>query len=105
AVYASIWEAREGPWEDNNDFDGAGGGLFKSADNGSTWRPLSNGLPKDLAQINVAIAPSDSRRLYATVAAASGKLGVYRSDDAGENWSQITTDPRPSGRIGGGDLP
>ena len=104
-VYASMWEVREGPWEDNNEFNGAGGGLFKSTDGGSTWHPLKNGLPKDLAQIYVAIAPSDPRRLYATLAAASGKLSVYRSDDAGENWSEITTDPRPAGRIGGGDLP
>jgi len=104
-VYASMWEAREGPWEDNNDYNGTGGGLFKSSDGGTTWRQLSNGLPKDLSQIYVAIAPSDSRRLYATLATASGRLAVYRSDDAGENWSQITTDPRPAGRIGGGDLP
>ena len=104
-VYASMWEAREGPWEDNNDFNGANGGLFKSTDNGGTWRRLTNGLPKDLAQVYVAIAPSDSHRLYATVATASDKLGVYRSDDAGETWSQITTDTRPAGRIGGGDLP
>ena len=103
-IYASLWEAREGPWEDNNDFDGTGGGLFKSVDNGVTWRPLTAGLPKDLSQVNLAIAPSDSRRLYATVAMASGKLAVYRSDDAGESWIQITTDPRPAGRIGGGDL-
>jgi photosystem II stability/assembly factor-like uncharacterized protein len=104
-VYASMWEVREGPWEDNNEFNGAGGGLFKSTDGGSTWHPLTNGLPKDLSQIYVAIAPSDSRRLYATLAAASGKLSVYRSDDAGESWLQITQDPRPAGRIGGGDLP
>jgi photosystem II stability/assembly factor-like uncharacterized protein len=104
-VYASMWEAREGPWEDGNEFNGTGGGLFKSTDGGSTWHPLTNGLPKDLAQIYVAIAPSDPRRLYATLAAASGKLSVYRSDDAGDSWSQITNDPRPSGRIGGGDLP
>jgi len=104
-VYASMWEAREGPWEDNNDFNGTGGGLFKSVDGGNTWRALTRGLPNDLAQIYVAIAPSDPRRLYATVGAASGKLGFYRSDDAGENWTQITTDPRPSTRIGGdGDL-
>jgi photosystem II stability/assembly factor-like uncharacterized protein len=104
-VYASMWEAREGPWEDNNDFNGTGGGLFKSTDGGNNWHRLANGLPEDLAQIYVAIAPSDPRRLYATVAAASGKLGIYRSDDSGESWSQITTDPRPAGRIGGGDLP
>jgi photosystem II stability/assembly factor-like uncharacterized protein len=103
-IYASMWEAREGPWEDNNEFNGTGGGLFKSTDGGATWHPLSNGLPKDLSQIYVAIAPSDPRRLYATIAIASGPLAVYRSDDAGENWSKATDDPRPSGRIGGGDL-
>jgi photosystem II stability/assembly factor-like uncharacterized protein len=103
-IYASMWEARQGPWEDGNKFDGTGG-LFKSTDGGATWNQLTAGLPKDLAQIYVAIAPSDSRRLYATLGTASGKLGVYRSDDAGANWMQITDDPRPSGRIGGGDLP
>ncbi len=103
-MYASMWEAREGPWEDNNIVNGTGGGLFKSTDGGSTWHPLTNGFPKDLSQINVAIAPSDARRLYATIATASGALAFYRSDDAGENWSKATDDPRPSGRIGGGDL-
>src|SRR5262252_237115 len=104
-VYASMWEVRQGPWEDGNVYNGSGGGLFKSTDGGSTWRQLKNGLPDDLSQIYVAVAPSDSRRLYATLATASGKLGVYRSDDRGESWSKITDDPRPSGRIGGGDLP
>src|SRR5450755_2525633 len=103
-VYASMWEAREGPWEDNNEVNGTGGGLFKSTDGGSTWHPLTNGLPKDPSQIYVAIAPSNPRRLYATLAAASGKLNVYRSDDAGDSWTKITDDPRPAGRIGGGDL-
>jgi photosystem II stability/assembly factor-like uncharacterized protein len=104
-VYASMWEVRAGPWEDGNEFNGTGGGLYKSTDGGSTWNALNKGLPNDLAQIYVAIAPSDSKRLYATVGTAGGKLGVYRSDDAGESWAQITDDPRPSGRIGGGDLP
>jgi photosystem II stability/assembly factor-like uncharacterized protein len=111
-LYAGLWESREGPWEDNNSYSGADGGLFKSTDGGSTWKQLTNGLPKNLVQINVAIAASDSKRLYATVGTnepgdyASGKgLGVYRSDDAGESWTQITTDPRPAMRIGGGDLP
>ena len=104
-VYASMWEAREGPWEDGNIYNGTNGGLFKSTDGGSTWKQLKSGLPQDLAQIYVAIAPSDSRRLYATLSTAAGKLSVYRSDDAGENWTQATADTRSSGRIGGGDLP
>ncbi|HEV3308208.1 MAG TPA: glycoside hydrolase [Candidatus Sulfotelmatobacter sp.] len=103
-IYASMWEVREGPWEDGNEVNGTGGGLFKSTDGGNSFHPLSNGLPKDLSQIYVAIAPSDPHRLYATIAVSSGGLAFYRSDDAGENWSKITDDPRPSGRIGGGDL-
>ncbi len=103
-VYASMWEAREGPWEDNNTVNGSGGGLFKSTDGGSTWHPLTTGLPSDLSQINIAIAPSNPRRIYATLGTASATLAFYRSDDAGESWSKATDDPRPSGRIGGGDL-
>ncbi len=111
-LYAALWEAREGPWEDNNLFNGTGGGLFKSTDGGETWRPLTKGLPANLVQINVAIAPSDSKRLYATVATtdrgeygSGAGLGVYRSDDGGENWYHVTMDPRAGNRIGGGDLP
>jgi photosystem II stability/assembly factor-like uncharacterized protein len=103
-VYAGMWEAREGPWEDGNEVNGTAGGLFKSTDGGNTWRQLTNGLPKDLSQIYVTIAASNPKRLYATAGMASGALGVYRSDDGGENWSKTTDDPRPSARIGGGDL-
>jgi photosystem II stability/assembly factor-like uncharacterized protein len=103
-IYASLWEGRQGPWEDNNAYNGPGSGLYKSTDGGDTWTQLTNGLPKDLVQINIAIAPSDSSRVYATVAATRG-VHIYRSDDAGASWTQITQDSRPAGRIGGGDLP
>jgi photosystem II stability/assembly factor-like uncharacterized protein len=110
-VYAALWELRLGPWEDGNQYNGTGGGLFKSSDGGKTWHPLANGLPKGMIQINLTIAPSQPSRLFAAVASARGEnapgsdVGIYRSDDAGENWQRITTDGRPAGRIGGGDLP
>jgi photosystem II stability/assembly factor-like uncharacterized protein len=111
-IYASMWNARLGPWEDKNSYEGTNGGLFKSTDGGDTWTQLTNGLPADLVQINVAVSASDPQRLYATLSTkaesgyASAKgLGVYRSDDAGGSWRQITDDPRPAMKIGGGDLP
>lgn len=111
-LYACLWEARQGPWEDNNNYGGTEGGLFKSTDGGNTWKQLTDGLPKNLVQINVTVAASNPLRIYATVGTTepgdyeSGKgLGFYRSDDAGESWTAITSDPRPAMRIGGGDLP
>jgi photosystem II stability/assembly factor-like uncharacterized protein len=112
-IYASLWNERLGPWEDDNSYAGTTGGLFKSTDGGATWKPLTNGLPKDLLQINVAIAASDPQRLYATLStkeegsgyASGAGLGVYRSDDGGASWRKITDDPRPAMKIGGGDLP
>ncbi len=103
-VYAALWEARQGPWE-NGAWSGTGGGIFKSTDGGKNWRSLTKGLPEEgVVQANIAVAPSNPSRLYAAIA-ISGDTAIYRSDDAGESWSRATTDSRPAARIGGGDLP
>jgi len=102
-VYATFWEARQGPWE-NAAWGGTNGGVFKSVDGGATWRQLTNGLPQGLQHAELSVAPSDPRRLYAIVAAgggggrgAGGGAGggvFYRSDDGGETWTKPTTDNR-----------
>ena len=97
-VYAVLWAARQGPWE-NGAWNGAGSGLFKSTDGGSTWQQLTGGLPtpaQGLGRIGIAIAPSNPRRMYALVEARPSAL--YRSDDAGSNWTRINTEGRLSGR-------
>lgn len=111
-VYAALWQDRLGPWEDRNEYQSTAGGLFKSTDGGNSWRPLRNGLPSGLAQINISVAASQPERIFAIVAttepgsySSAAGLGLFRSDDAGESWTRITTDPRPALRIGGGDLP
>ncbi|MDP7295372.1 MAG: hypothetical protein QGG24_08625, partial [Vicinamibacterales bacterium] len=99
-VYAVMWEARQAPWE-NGVFSGSGSGIFKSTDGGGTWRALTNGLPTfaddGLGRIGITIAPSDRTRLFATVEARQNG-GLYRSDDAGENWVLVNDDPRVTQR-------
>ncbi len=62
-AYASMWSVRQGPWEDNNEYQTTDGGLFKSTDGGKTWHPLTSGLPNNVIQIHFAIAQSQTEPL------------------------------------------
>ncbi len=98
-IFADMWEHREGPWE-NASFSGPNSGLYKSTDGGNTWRKLTQGLPTaahGLGRIGVGLAPSNSKRMYATVDARENG-GIYRSEDAGESWSLVSSDRRLWGR-------
>jgi hypothetical protein len=49
-------------------------------------------LPKDLiGKIDIEIARSNPRVLYAMVEALGNQGGLYRSNDAGENWTLINS--------------
>src|SRR5207302_9848122 len=80
-AYAALWEARQGPWE-NAAWNGTGSGIYKSTDNGKTWKQLGGGLPENIIQANLAISPSNPNRVFASLALSPG-LVIYRSDDAG----------------------
>ena len=106
-LFAALWAARVAPWEirSGESFVIPGSGLYKSTDGGSTWRPISRGLPiaeGGLARIGIAIAPSNPKRMYLSVEAKKVKAGIYRSDDAGESWQLVNTDHRIGGRGPGG---
>ncbi len=75
-IYATLWESRQGPWE-NGVWSGTGG-IFKSTDGGTTWTQLAGGLP-DIANAEMTIAPSNPRRLFALIDAAAppgGRAGA-----------------------------
>ncbi len=98
-IYADLWAGRQGPWE-NGAWNGKESGLYKSIDGGNTWKKLTKGLPtteQGLGRIGFGIAPTDSKRLYATVDAGNYG-GIYRSDDAGETWTMMSNDGRYWGR-------
>ncbi|HVI10913.1 MAG TPA: glycosyl hydrolase [Candidatus Binatia bacterium] len=63
--------------------------IYKSADGGATWSKLKNGLPGvDLGRIGLAVSPADPNVVYATVEAADGKGGIFRSEDKGATWER-----------------
>ncbi len=118
-VYAVLWQQQQS-FIEGQGFGGAGNGIFKSTDGGTTWKQLTDGLPS-LIQANIAIAPSNPKVLYALASGATaanavtGAVNLYKSVDGGEHWfvtftgpngeGTATVDPRPLARIGGGDLP
>src|SRR5260370_5452295 len=44
-IYAVLWQARQGPWE-NAAWNGPNSGLFKSTDGGTPRKQLTTGLPR-----------------------------------------------------------
>jgi len=116
-VYAALWQQQQGFYE-NGSFGGTDGGIFKSTDGGSTWKQLTTGLPP-IIEANLAIAPSNPRVIYATVAAGGGSpapgggaaaaggrggrggrggggggISFYKTTDGGDHWFLATDDPR-----------
>jgi photosystem II stability/assembly factor-like uncharacterized protein len=67
-VYAGMWNTRRPPWFVYQPSNGPGGGIFKSTDGGSSWKQLTNGLPKEgVGRTGIAVSPTDPKRVYAVI--------------------------------------
>lgn len=90
-LFAALWEARRNFW--NISSGGPGSGLFRSTDGGDTWEEITRnpGLPDGmLGKIGVTVSPVRAGRLWVLVEAEGDKTGLYRSDDYGARWSQVS---------------
>ena len=91
-LYASTWRVQRTPSSLSSGGDGSA--LWKSEDNGESWKEIStnSGFPKGIiGVIGVTVSPVDSERVWAIVENEK-KGGVYRSDNGGKDWKYTNSD-------------
>ncbi|MCX7554228.1 hypothetical protein OS175_10085 [Marinicella sp. S1101] len=93
----------------------ASGGVWKSTNNGLTFKPLTDQLPSQIVG-SLVVDPNDSETLWLGTGennssrSSYGGMGVYKSTDGGESWQykglgdtdrigRILVDPDDSNRI------
>ncbi|MGQ0735361.1 MAG: WD40/YVTN/BNR-like repeat-containing protein, partial [Acidobacteriota bacterium] len=94
-VYAAIYRGFRKGWDIISGGPADKGGIYKSTDGGETWKKMSAGLPaKLIGKIDLDIARSNPRVLYAIVEAPGSEGGLFRSSDGGESWTLVNTSQR-----------
>ncbi len=91
-VYATLWAARQAPWEIGASFEMPGSGIFKSTDGGTTWTQLRDGLPQRIGRAEVAVSRSNPEVVYAYADVKSNDSesgALYRSADGGTHFARV----------------
>ncbi len=89
-LYATMWQAQRLPWKLTS--GGPGSAIYKTVDGGAHWAVISKhpGFARGLlGRMGIAVAPSDSRTVYAIVQAHDG--GVFRSNNGGASWQRVNS--------------
>jgi photosystem II stability/assembly factor-like uncharacterized protein len=76
-------------------FGAVGGGLWKTVDGGTTWKPVTDGKIKSSSVGAVAVAPSNPDVVYLAMGESElrGNVmqgdGMYKTTDGGKTWNHI----------------
>ncbi len=106
-LFAGMWPFEIHSW--GRESGGPGSGLYMSRDEGATWKKLTgHGLPtRTTGKFALAIARSNSNRVYALIETGDGvpykgqetdRGKLWRSEDGGENWRLVSYDRSLGGR-------
>jgi len=89
-LFAGMWQYYLKTWGQFS--GGPGSGVFVTRDGGDHWKRLTpeDGLPHSpLGKIDVAVAPSNSNRVYALIE-TGGRGSLWRSNDGGHRWYNVS---------------
>jgi photosystem II stability/assembly factor-like uncharacterized protein len=107
-LFAGFWQVEVKTWGRTS--GGAGSGIWKSTDGGTTWTRLTGtGLPtRQVGKIGLAMSRANSDRVYALIETGDGVPAVniaqpdtgrlFRSDDGGATWQLVSSDRQVAGR-------
>ncbi|HEY6118580.1 MAG TPA: hypothetical protein VIV66_01415 [Pyrinomonadaceae bacterium] len=106
-LFAGMWPLEIHTW--GRESGGPGSGLFKSTDEGMTWKKLTgHGLPtRTTGKVTVGMSRTNPSRVYALIETGDGvpyngqetdRGKLWRSDDGGENWRVVSYDRTLGGR-------
>ncbi len=98
-LFAGAWQVVMHTWAMFS--GGPSSGIYVTRDGGDTWKRVeSPDLPRPpVGKIDVAIAPTNGKRVYALIQTAE-QGSVWRSDDAGATWKVVNHQRALIGRAG-----
>src|SRR4051812_35317840 len=97
-LVAATWQVEQHTWAQLS--GGAGSSVYIPHEGGVNWTKPTAGLPKSpLGKIDVAFAPSNTKRVYALIQTAD-QGSVWRSEDGGAAWKVVSWDRSLIGRAG-----
>jgi photosystem II stability/assembly factor-like uncharacterized protein len=86
-LYAAAYQRRRQVWSLMG--GGPNSGIYKSVDNGKSWKKMNSGLPQgDMGKIGLGVTPANPNLVYATIEAGEEEKGFYRSTDKGQSWER-----------------
>lgn len=94
SVSGSFYDVKMHPTNSNIVYAATGTGFYRTTNGGTNWTQITSGIPSGSARFAIAVTPNQVDYVFLLSSNGSGAYnGVYRSTDAGVNFTTRSTTP------------